>query len=101
MKKKSRVEILRGKLRRMGESDAIHPEMPDDVADIFLAHVRFDPDCAAIAARSWSPAHRNEQPWIKQLMDSQPRLHTKEEVAMYIAARARTAGRVDDEEDAN
>ncbi len=73
MRKKSRVEILRGKLTRMGESSDIHPDMPDDVADAFLAHLRFDPDCAAIAARTWRPDHRNEQTWIKGLLESQPR----------------------------
>lgn len=72
MKKKSRVEILRGKLRRMGESDDVHPEMPEEVASSFLAHVRFDPDCGAIAARSWSPTNRNQQPWIAEMLKRQP-----------------------------
>jgi hypothetical protein len=65
--KKSRVEILRGKLRRMGESDELHPAMPDDVADSFLAELRLDPDVGAIAARSWRPDNRNEQPWIREM----------------------------------
>ncbi len=73
MKKKSRVEILRGKLKRMGESDDIDPEMPEDVADSFLAELRFDPDCGAIAARSWRSDNRNEQPWIKEMLDGQRR----------------------------
>lgn len=73
MKKKSRVEILRGKLKRMGESDDIDPEMPEEVADSFLAELRFDPDCGAIAARSWHSNNRNEQPWIKAMLDDQPR----------------------------
>lgn len=72
MKKKSRVEILRGKMRRMGESDEVHPEMTAEVADSFLAQIRFDPDCGAIAARSWSPSKRNEQPWIAEMLSSQP-----------------------------
>jgi hypothetical protein len=68
--KKSRVEILRGKLKKMGESDEIDSSMPEDVADCFLAELRFDPDCGAIAARSWRPHNRNEQPWIKEMLDS-------------------------------
>ena len=56
----------------MGESDDVHPEMPEDVADSFLAHVRFDPDCGAIAARMWSPSHRNHQPWIAEMLKRQP-----------------------------
>ncbi len=99
MKKKSRVEILRGKLRRMGESDAIHPAMPEDVAEAFLAHVRFDPCVGPIAARDWSPEHRNEQPWIKGLLDSQPRLHTVEQVEQYVAAHSRARNRFGDDED--
>lgn len=72
MKKKSRLEILRGKLKRMGESDDVHPAMPDEVAEAFLAELQFDPDCGAIAARSWRPGKRNEQPWIKEMLESQP-----------------------------
>jgi len=74
MKRKSRVEILRGKLRRMGERDDIHPEMPEDVAEAFVAHLRFDPCVGPIMARDWRPDHRNEQPWIKKLLDDQPRI---------------------------
>lgn len=77
MKKKSRMEILRGRLRRMGESDDLHPDMPDDVAETFLAHLRFDPDCGAIAARNWRPDRRNEEPWIRTLMADQPRLRER------------------------
>ena len=74
MKKKSRLEILRGKLKRMGECDDVHPEMPEEVAEAFIAELRFDPDVGAIAARAWRPDHRNEQPWIKNLLDDQVRL---------------------------
>lgn len=70
--KKSRVEILKGKLRRMGESDALHPEMPDDVANAFLAELQLDPEDGPVAARKWRPDNRNEQPWIIDLMESQP-----------------------------
>ncbi len=72
--KKSRVAILRGKLKRMGESDDLHPEMPDDVADAFIAELSLDPDVGAIAARSWRPDHRNEQPWIKGMLDYDRRM---------------------------
>ena len=72
--KKSRVAILRGKLKRMGESDELHPEMPDDVADAFIAELRLDPDVGAIAARAWRPDHRNEQPWIKGMFDYDRRM---------------------------
>lgn len=75
--RKSRTEILRGKLLRMGESDLLHPDMPDDVADAFIAHLRFDPDCGAIAARAWRPDHRNEEPWIRKLLADQPRLRER------------------------
>ena len=71
--RKSRVEILRGKLRRMEESDELHPEMPDDVADSFLAELRLDPDVGAIAARSWRPDNPNEEPWIKEMLDDDRR----------------------------
>lgn len=71
--KKTNVEKLRGKLVRMGESDAIHPEMTEAVAEAFLAELRFDPDTGAIAARNWSPENRNEQTWIEEMMNAQPR----------------------------
>ena len=45
--------------------------MPEHVAEAFLAELRFDPCCGAIAARSWRPDHRNEQPWIKEMFDCQ------------------------------
>ncbi|HEX7705900.1 MAG TPA: hypothetical protein VF701_05515 [Thermoanaerobaculia bacterium] len=77
MKKKSRVEILRGKLRRMGESDDIHPEMTEDAADAFLAEIRFNPCGGPIAARAWSPSHRNHQPWIAEMLANQPRLRAR------------------------
>lgn len=73
MKKKSRVEILRGKLRRMGESDDVHPDMPEDVAEVFIAHLRFDPCVGPKIARDWRPDRRNEEPWIKEMLDNQPR----------------------------
>ena len=72
--KKSRIAILRGKLRRMGESDELHPEMPDDVADAFIAELRLDPDVGAIAARAWRPDNRNEEPWIKGMFDYDRRM---------------------------
>ena len=71
--RKSRVEILRGKLRRMGECDEIHPAMTEEVAESFIAELQLDPDVGAIAARDWRPDHRNEQPWIKGFLDAQPR----------------------------
>jgi hypothetical protein len=71
--RKSRVEILRGKLRRMGETSELHPEMPDEVAESFLAELRFDPNVGAIAARSWRPDHPTEQPWIKGMLDDDRR----------------------------
>ena len=70
--KKSRIEILKGKLRRMGESDAIHPDMPEDVAESFISHLSFDPDVGPIMARDWRPDHRNDEPWIRDLLDAQP-----------------------------
>ena len=67
--KKSRVAILRGKLKRMGESDDLHPQMPDDAADAFIALLRLDPDVGAIAACAWRPYYRNERPWIKEMSE--------------------------------
>jgi len=55
MKKKSRLEVLRGKLRRMGELAPIHDEMPENIAASFIAEMRICPDCAAAAARNWRP----------------------------------------------
>ena len=71
--KKSRVAILRGRLKRMGESDDLHPQMPEDAADAFIALLRLDPDIAAIAARAWRPYYRNEKPWIKEMSDRRMR----------------------------
>lgn len=56
----------------MGERDDVHPEMTEEVANSFLAEIRFNPDVAPIAARSWSPSHRNEQPWIGKMLAEQP-----------------------------
>lgn len=94
MKKKSKVEILRGKLKRIGESDDIHPDMPEDVADSFLAELRFDPDCGAIAALSWRPDNRNEEPWIKEMLEGQPRRH---EAAKPFARRRLSGANPPDE----
>lgn len=82
MTKKSRVEILQGKLRRMGESDALHPEMPEEVAEAFIAELRFDPCCAAMAAHNWRPDNRNEEPWIREMLDTQPRLRAEAKSAV-------------------
>ena len=92
MKKKSRLEILRGKLKKMGECDEVHPEMPEDVAEAFIAELRFDPDCGAIAARTWRPDHRNEEPWIKHLLDDQVRLQRHVEAS----SQPRIAEQADD-----
>jgi hypothetical protein len=77
MKKRSKVEILRGKLRRLGVSDEVHTGMPEDVAGSFIAELRFCPDTGAIAARNWRPDHRNEQPWIREMLDAQRRLRAR------------------------
>jgi len=58
MKKKSRLEVLRGKLRRMGELATIHNAMPEAIAESFIAEMRFCPDCAGAAARNWRPGMR-------------------------------------------
>jgi hypothetical protein len=69
--KKSRLEILRGKLRRMGETAAIRDDMPEDVAESFIAELQFCPDCGADAAKNWRPDNRNEQPFIKEMFAEQ------------------------------
>lgn len=74
----------------MGESDDISSEMPEDVADLFLPDLRFDPDCGAIAARSWRPDHRNEQAWIK-------RCSTANRAAMALRRNAIDDGNPTDE----
>jgi hypothetical protein len=69
--KKSRLEILRGKLRRMGETAAIRDDMPEDVAESFIAELQLCPDCAAAAAKNWRPDNRNEQLFIKEMFADQ------------------------------
>lgn len=58
MKKKSRLEVLRGKLQRIGEHGPIHDAMPENIAESFIAEMRFCPDCAAAAAKNWRPGMR-------------------------------------------
>jgi hypothetical protein len=55
MKKKSRLEILRGKIARQGIKVTIRDDMPEEVAASFIAEMTLCPDCAAAAAQNWEP----------------------------------------------
>lgn len=61
--RKSKLEILRGRLRRAGFSDPIRDDMPEDVAAAFLFEMNLCPDCAAAAASNWRPDQRTEVDW--------------------------------------
>lgn len=58
--RKTKLEILRGKLQRSGFTDPIRDDMPEEVAASFLAEMTLWPDCAAAAAREWAPDDRTE-----------------------------------------
>ena len=51
---KRRVDVLRKRLEKKVGPVNISDNMPDRVAERFLAEMRFCPDCAAAAAQRWS-----------------------------------------------
>lgn len=58
MKKKSRLEVLRGKIARAGLRVTIRDDMPEEIAESFLGEMRLCLDCAAAGAAQWSPGRK-------------------------------------------
>lgn len=59
-KRKSRLEILRGKVQRaLGPGHTVRDDMPEEIAESFIAEMRFCcDDCGARAATHWTPGQR-------------------------------------------
>ena len=62
--KKSRLEILRGKLEKSGIRVALRDDMPEDVAALFIREMLVCPDCAGAAAQNWTPEYDTTMPEI-------------------------------------
>ena len=67
--RKSRLEVLRGKLKRAGFTEPIRDDLPEDVAASLIAEMWLCPCCAAAGAARWQPPTEEERPDLKELLE--------------------------------